>query len=342
MLEKIFNQDTIIYVIAGICGVGVVTNLLMSFLYSRLVKDAKNLVSPRTKFMKNMKSGFESQYRMNEGVNNISAFIDKWMERYKILGLDVHKFRRISSYAMMISLLLGVGVGSYLPYKNEMELALSLPYYGAGIASFLILFSVRMIADLSYKRQTIVLHATEFFENSMANRLSREIRIDQEVERLKAEKETAELKTAKEAKNQNHRERIQPEYHREVAAAKAMEEGEIQQESSNLVDEERAITLKEAKRIPIREIQTIKPVPLKVVKPMQGKSKKIFDAGTSRNKEKLSKREVDENVARMRESMSQIAAGNAEQRSKNREILKSMNQEEQEEVIRSILKEYLS
>jgi hypothetical protein len=413
MLEKIMNQGTLLYVIAGICGVGVLSNLLAGFLYRRLIKDSRNMASPKRKFIREVKSQFENNFKMNESVNNISVFVEKWMGKYKFLGINLRKMRRVSSYAMAACFLIGSIIGTYLSYLDGFSFAAGAVYYGAGIASVIILATVRGITDLKYKEEVVVLHMKDFFENSLVNRLNRENQMVKEAKALEEMKEKEE--------NMKKVERVKPVLNKN--------EGEV----------ERAITLREARQIPIREAKTIQPIPLKMMKTIEPlksehstnigraararrsenigsrakrsegganpvsmkqsedivspvkkkhlresveavrekrlednsvkaeKVKKIVsplkridspellepeknietasqlpDYEFQRNHDKLSKEEVDENVARMWESMNQIAAGNEEQREKNRKILKKMNNKEQEEVIREILKEYLS
>jgi hypothetical protein len=54
------------------------------------------------------------------------------------------------------------------------------------------------------------------------------------------------------------------------------------------------------------------------------------------------KRELQENLSRIRASMGESAAGMEKEKERNTEILKNMDPEEQERVIREVLKEFLS
>ena len=274
MFEQIINQGVLFYLIAGICGVGVCSSLLVNIVYGKLVKDSSNMLTPRTKLMKQMKQKFESSYKLNENINNVSVFIHKWIQKYKVLGMGLHKLERVSFYMMGSSLLFG-GIGVYLAVEYEQDISILINHMGAGIGSFLILVAMKGIGDYTYKQERIITNIRDYLENSLLNRLCTD------------NKEKVRRRSQLEA---------EPELEVELKAE-------------------------------VEESQTL----------LQAVNEKVIKTA-----EALQEKKLQENIEHMRQSMNEIAASKVSQNAENKEILKSMDPKRQEEVIREILKEFLS
>jgi len=286
MFEQIINQGVLFYAIAGICGIGVFSSLIVNSIYGRLVKDSNNMLTPKTKLMKQMKQKFEGSYKLNESINNISVFIHKWMQKYKVVGISLHKLERVSFYMMGISLLVGV-VGVYLAIEYEQDIATLINYIGAGVGSLLILISLKGIGDYTYKQEVIITNIRDYLENSLLNRLS--------------------IESKEKAKERRVRER-------------QLEENiDTKPEFVQIIQSEE-----------IEEIQERKSL-------LQAVNEKAIQAAAA-----LQEKKLQEDIERMRQSMNEIAASKVNQNIENKEILKSMTPQRQEEVIREILKEFLA
>jgi|GEM_PF-2374211 len=307
MFEQIINHGVLFYVIAGICGIGVVSSLLVNFLYGRLVKDANNMVSPKTKVMKQLKQKFENSYKLNENINNVPVFINKWIQSYKVMGVSVHKLNRTSIYMMAISLLLS-GTGLYFARDFGNTLQVQINYIAAGCASLLLLVAGRGFGDFTYKRELIFTNVRDYLENSLMNRLQYDNRNSVKERRVKERKLEGQAVEA---------ERIQTPVP-EIVAPPASAVGDSARANSDIIHFE------ENKN-----------------RSLTGKVNKVNSKG-SKAAEKSNERKLQDNIDRMKQSMSEIAASSSQQNPSNKEILQSMDPRRQEEVIREILKEFLS
>lgn len=355
MFEQFMNEGVFLYVIAGMCGVGVLSSLWLNLLYKKLLRDTQSMMSPGTKGLRDLKSQFENTFKLNGGVSDITSFIEKWMARYKTLGISLHKLKRISSYAMVGCLLFGPTLGIYLYTNNYLEIMEMIHYCAVGSAGFFALLGLRGICDWSYKGQIIKSNIKEFLENSFSYRLEKEQRMAFEARKLKEEVRSREnqIKEAREVKE-------------EVAVSESSKiDTNISEEvSTKLVS---PIKIKTIRPIPVRELNIKKGEESfsdqekekentdsyqinqeKIESQEDMKSNKTVASHEKKLKNKreketaLSQIEMNKNIAKMRESMEQIAAGTEMDKDRKKELLRAMSKEEQEEIIKEIIKEYLS
>ena len=72
-LEKGF----VLYIMTAICVVGVIGKLSVNHIYRRLIRQSDNLTTAQDRQLRQLKTKYETAYRMNVGVHNVLAFVEK-------------------------------------------------------------------------------------------------------------------------------------------------------------------------------------------------------------------------------------------------------------------------
>lgn len=170
MLRWIENGSAA-YIMFFIFLLGIAANIVMALFYTNLIKETENMSSTKKKLLKQIKLKFESCYRLNLDVNNVEVFIDKYIYRYKICGMNLNTMNHIVDLPALFCVMIGVGSGIIgILYESKMDLIVSYVSAGTFLAIFLVILS--QMADIDMKRQILVTNIQDYLENTLLNRLT--------------------------------------------------------------------------------------------------------------------------------------------------------------------------
>ena len=106
MIQKWFDNYYIVYILGGLCGIGLLIKLITNFIYIRLVRASAIMGTSRNKLVKQMKLKFETFYKLKIGVNNVDIFVDKYVYKYKVCGLLLSTWDNVSGLMLVMCLLI--------------------------------------------------------------------------------------------------------------------------------------------------------------------------------------------------------------------------------------------
>lgn len=75
------EQGMILYVMAAVCVIGVISRFAANRCYKSLIRQSDNLAAAKDKQLQQMKTKYESIYRMNCGIKNTEAFVSKMQQQ---------------------------------------------------------------------------------------------------------------------------------------------------------------------------------------------------------------------------------------------------------------------
>lgn len=102
MLEIIF------YVMGALLGISLVAKLMSTITVRKMVKEAAEIQKSNHKLMKLIKAKFEHASLVSDRVQNVGAFVDKYIYEYKVFGIRLNTWRGIPKKALLLILILGV------------------------------------------------------------------------------------------------------------------------------------------------------------------------------------------------------------------------------------------
>lgn len=102
MLEIIF------YIMGALLSIGLLAKLISTITIRKMVKEAAEIQKSNHKLMKLIKAKFEHASLVSDRVQNVGAFVDKYIYEYKVLGIRLNTWRSIPNKISLILLILGV------------------------------------------------------------------------------------------------------------------------------------------------------------------------------------------------------------------------------------------
>lgn len=178
-----------LYLLAAICLLGMFSRLVTRNLYRRLIKETDNMTLTKNKYLRDLKQKTESTYRLNGGIRNIRAYIEKQMYGYRFMGISLNGWGNISAQLMFLCFVAG-GVLAFASYWYRCDSYYVVLYGSAGILLGMLSMMVDSGMNLTERRQQLLTGMQDYMENTLLIRLSQEPRSAAAVEEENTIQET--------------------------------------------------------------------------------------------------------------------------------------------------------
>ena len=168
----------------------IICQIIIGVIYRRMIKETDNMSATDNKYLKQCKQKFIHCYQLNEGVANISVFVDKFLAKVSIMGISLTGLQHLAGQFMLLAIAVA-GIGACREIIQGETVGKVLPYYIAGFLGLYVYFSVSGLMDIQGKRERLKTHLVDYLENHMVNKL-RQSAIDWEEltgEKIEAQRE---------------------------------------------------------------------------------------------------------------------------------------------------------
>ena len=108
MLETIVKQQTYLYFIGALVGISAWTKMVSILTTRKMVRAAEEIHSSNHRLMKLIKAKFEHANLVSDRVQNVEAFVNKYVYEYKVFGMRLHTWQAIPKRIFWIIALMGV------------------------------------------------------------------------------------------------------------------------------------------------------------------------------------------------------------------------------------------
>lgn len=171
MITYLFEKNILIYVMLGLCGLGVLVKFILSLVYGRLIRSSDKMGTSKNKLMKNLRQKFETSYSLNLGVNNVDIFVDKYVYKHRICGILLYTWENICGQLLLLCMLTG-SLGALLAIINEGDKTVILSTFFVGISTSALLVLVDNLVNLSTKKGVVKANIQDYLENCLKVRLA--------------------------------------------------------------------------------------------------------------------------------------------------------------------------
>ena len=153
-----------LYVLATVCLLGMISKLMTSSLYKRLMRETGNMALTKNKNLRSLKQKTENMFLLSHGIRNSGAYIEKQMYGFRFMNLSLDVWENVSVQAMILCFLLG-GLAAFGAYWYRCDSYYIVLYGSMGILSGLFLVLVDNGANISLKRQQLMDALVDYVEN---------------------------------------------------------------------------------------------------------------------------------------------------------------------------------
>ncbi len=209
MLEFIVRQKIIFYVMGILFALGILAKLISVFTMRKLVREAKEIHSSEHRLMKLVKAKFEHASMVHDRVQNVSAFVNKFVYEYKVMGLRLQSYRSLPAKMMWLIVLMGA-FASFESYRLSGFQNLTIFYLQWTGCFFLVLAVLQIAREEQFYLEATKNYMVEYLENVCAQRYLKRNQEIQEPEEVEPEilevQEELEVQTVSEEEQKSEQE----------------------------------------------------------------------------------------------------------------------------------------
>lgn len=199
MLETVMKHGIIFYVIGIMMAAGVLAKMVSYFTAKKLVKSASDIQKSNQRLMRLIKAKFEHASMVSDKVQNVDAFVQKYLYEYKVLGARLSTWR--SFPLKMIWLIVTLGLLGILASYQTNGLNEQTFRYGAFAAIYaVILVSIHILSDEKTKLDAAKNYMVEYLENVCVHRYEKANRTAQAAVEANPAEENVEEETLEQLK----------------------------------------------------------------------------------------------------------------------------------------------
>lgn len=169
MLETVMKHGIIFYVIGILMAAGMLAKLISYITARKLVKAASDIQKSNQRLMRLVKAKFEHASMVSDKVQNVEAFVRKYLYEYKVFGVRLSSWQSLSFKMVWLIVTFGL-VGTVMSYRvaglEEQTLR-----YGAFAAIYaVVLVSIHILSDEKTKLDAAKNYIVEYLENVCVHR----------------------------------------------------------------------------------------------------------------------------------------------------------------------------
>ena len=183
MLEIIF------YAMGMLLGISLLAKLISAFTIRKMVKEAAEIQKSNHKLMKLVKAKFEHASMVSDRVQNVGAFVDKYLYEYKVCGIRLNTWRSIPKKGFLMILILGVFAICEGIRKNGLVDATVEYIQWTGIF-LLFLLLIQLVFGEKTQLQAARNYMVEYLENVCVHRYAKRHGVNSEIPEEQIQTET--------------------------------------------------------------------------------------------------------------------------------------------------------
>ena len=174
MLEGLAADTRVItYLMAAVGVLGIIAKIVNHVTLHRLVKAAGNMPKSTHRLIKLVRAKYEHACMIRDSVENIDAFVEKYIYEYRGFLFRIHTWRQIEILSVWFAgILAALGASVLYFYSGFSESVYQ--YIAAGIAEVILLSVVMRLSDEPYKINAVRMYMTDYLENICTFRLRRQ------------------------------------------------------------------------------------------------------------------------------------------------------------------------
>mgnify|MGYP005802494087 CR=1 FL=1 len=158
---------------------GVLAKLVNQLTVRRLVKAAGNMPKSMHKLIKLVRAKYEHACMIHDSVENIDAFVEKYIYEYRGFLFRIHTWRQVEILSVWFAGILAA-LGASIHYLSFGFTESVYQYIAAGAAEVVLLSVVIRMTDEPYKINAVKMYMVDYLENICAFRLRKQRQTDRE------------------------------------------------------------------------------------------------------------------------------------------------------------------
>jgi hypothetical protein len=195
MLEYVVKQEILFWVMAFLLGIGTMAKLVSAITTRKMVRAAGDIHKSNHRLMKLIKAKFEHACMISDKVQNVEAFVDKYIYEYRVCGMRIHTWRNMPKKIMWLIGVIGV-FGIFESYRIGGKGNLMLDYVQWTSLFLIFLFLISVYNDEEMRIKAAKTYVIDYLENVCMHRYAKQNKSAEQEEEAVEEEPSAEVQNA--------------------------------------------------------------------------------------------------------------------------------------------------
>lgn len=170
MFALFFQHKNFMISILSLLSLSIICQIVMGVIYHKLIWETENMSTTANKSLQQLKLKFSSRSKINEGVPNVSVFVDKFMNQIKVGCFPLSFLKHLSGQLTLLAVLVA-GIGACLSIIHGEDFFNIAPFYAISFLGLYCYFAVSSLVDIPGKTKVLRTNLVDYLENHLANRL---------------------------------------------------------------------------------------------------------------------------------------------------------------------------
>lgn len=185
--------------IVTIVLISIILQMIIGNVLGRMVNEAENMASTENKQLKQCKLKFVNCYKLNEGMGNVTVFVERFLEKIEIGKIKITTLHRISGQLILFAVLLA-GIGAARGIVLDETIGQILPFYVIAFLGLYLYYVSTSFAGVEEKKLSLKFSLVDYLENHMVGRLKQtEEVLNQKITEKAKEEEEKSIKKSRES-----------------------------------------------------------------------------------------------------------------------------------------------
>lgn len=167
------DTNTIVYLMTAVGILGVLAKIINQLTLHRLVKAAGNMPKSTHRLIKLVRAKYEHACMIHDSVENIDAFVEKYIYEYRGFLFRIHTWRQVELLSVWFAGILAA-LGAALNYLSTGLSESVYQYIAGGLAEMVLLSVIIRLSDEPYKVNAVKMYMVDYLDNICAFRLRRQ------------------------------------------------------------------------------------------------------------------------------------------------------------------------
>ena len=167
------DTNAIVYLMTAVGILGVLAKIINQLTLHRLVKAAGNMPKSTHRLIKLVRAKYEHACMIHDSVENIDAFVEKYIYEYRGFLFRIHTWRQIELLSVWFAGILAA-LRAALNYLSSGFSESVYQYIAGGLAEMVLLSVIIRLSDEPYKVNAVKMYMVDYLDNICAFRLRRQ------------------------------------------------------------------------------------------------------------------------------------------------------------------------
>lgn len=173
MLKTLFTERVLFYLAGGFLILAFAAQVIVALSIKRISTAAQDMGKSDHALTRLLKAKYEHACMVHDRVQNVGAFVDKYLFEYRVCGLRLYTWRRMKLVCSWTFTLLCVfgAIGSYSLEMMSMEVAKYLVYGSVGTLCMTVF---HLLMDEQYRMKAAKIYMVDFLGNTYAHKYEKQ------------------------------------------------------------------------------------------------------------------------------------------------------------------------